>query len=201
MRGRCAVLSLPLSAALVAGHGAMSVPPARNAGRDATTANDDGCQSGACQFFSQGCNIGCRCTEATGGNSFIDKLCGANATARPTVNDKKYRTFNRNPAPAQAGCVGHSQNASYQANGECFAYAPSVGPWIVATCDGDAAHWCVYDLPGCTGTPQCTDMQADGMCHKVSAVDSYSYYAKGICSQNTFNIEQWDAFIGVGDWT
>eukprot|EP00662_Eupelagonemidae_sp_cell21_P022089 gene22089-55552_t len=51
-----------------------------------------GCQMGACQFFSQGCTIGCKCNEDNAQADFFKHLC--NSTAKATVNDPSQRTFN-----------------------------------------------------------------------------------------------------------
>ena len=60
--GHRVVLIPALFAGRAAGHGAMFIPPARNAGVNATMVNDDGCQKYACQWFSESCTIGCNCT-------------------------------------------------------------------------------------------------------------------------------------------
>eukprot|EP00039_Didymoeca_costata_P022633 m.4894 g.4894 ORF g.4894 m.4894 type:complete len:350 (+) comp3128_c0_seq1:97-1146(+) len=81
-----AIVSFASIIVSVIGHGAMNVPPARNAGVNATTQNEGGCQKGACQWFSQGCALGCGCNG---------QYHPCNSTTPPTIMNPKYRTYNR----------------------------------------------------------------------------------------------------------
>lgn len=96
----------------ILGHGAMNIPPTRNAGVNATTKDDIGCQNQACMWFSQGCYIGCsNCTDNYGygwddfGTNNFANPCGSKMTQ---TLPQQYWTY---PIPGGVWAANHPWRA------------------------------------------------------------------------------------------
>ena len=87
-------LILAVYAQGASGHGAMNIPPSRNAGEGWKPGdNVHGCNSAACMWFSQGCTIGCPCNGDNSDLIFFRKYC--DSPQEPTVNDPAYLTYSK----------------------------------------------------------------------------------------------------------
>merc|ERR1711959_331505 len=86
----------------------MTIPAPRNAGVAAQAGvKAGGCDNASCMFFSQGCTIGCNCTEDNSNTNFSKHMC--DSPQRPTLNAPKWRTYNvhiNSDAPPTGGCKG-----------------------------------------------------------------------------------------------
>eukprot|EP01065_Artemidia_motanka_P022789 TRINITY_DN269_c0_g1_i1.p1 TRINITY_DN269_c0_g1~~TRINITY_DN269_c0_g1_i1.p1 ORF type:complete len:428 (+),score=110.04 TRINITY_DN269_c0_g1_i1:96-1379(+) len=182
-----------LLAGRAAGHGTMVNPPARNAGRNATVRNDDGCLHNACMFFSQGCTIGCKCNEDNA--NLFGPACWQ-TKVKPTVNKPEWRTYNRHPTPAPAagGCKGPAGGTLTYRVGECMAVEPKEGPWVYAECKDGTVEYCEYMSPGCMGKAIFCGSASETKC-------SYARegWAEGTCDSKKATLKLW--YSVPEDWT